>query len=149
MDRPQSVRTGYQPTTAVATACSRVVPGPGRFAPVDRCESHRVAGTQLSQATQIGAHHGGDHRVAAHRGVVVEQDDGPTVGRELDGAGDHPPRGDVESGDDQGWLAPEADPDPVTRRVHRPRRRDEPADGGSGKPVGADHDPDRARRSRR
>ena len=88
--------------------------------------------------------------IAAGRRVVGEEDHRLPARRHLDGTEHHPLARQLVLADPHGWLALEAEADPVGRLPHRVRRGAEPVERVGGEPVRArpGRDPQRARQGR-
>ena len=85
---------GNHPDTAAARAARPDRARPRRPSAGRRRRSATVSpGASWPSTREVGGDHAGDDRVAAHRGVVGEEDDRPAVGRHLHGTGHHRRRG--------------------------------------------------------
>ena len=100
-------------------------------------EPQLLARPGLAALPQVVGVDDGEHRVAAGRRVVGEEDHGLPARRHLDGAEHHPLAGQLVVADPRGWLALEAEADPVGRLTHGVRRRAEPVERVGGEPVRA------------
>ena len=138
-------------------------PGAARRSDHPKSDLARPAAAGRTPRRSSATHHP-DHRVAAGRRVVVEEDHRLPVGRHLDGAQHHPLARQLLLAAPADRLALEPQPDPVGRaahdvrrpveRLHRRRRSNQSSRGpsrsrSSGRPAADAHRVDRHRRARR